>query len=241
MFGSRFMGDFEMPSILDIVDAKGRLNYKQLKDFVGGLSIAEFTDQAKHPFLVGKELYDGEIMSRPPNASASITMRFQAVDMRRNLERANIQLPHSYSPAVRAHSDTHPSAPIPPQAQGANAKPAQPQEGGGLSQAIFIVRRKLYSTQPENVIGIGRAASNDIVVADYVISKTHAQIILFKGMYFIVDLGSTNGTKVNHQSISPGAKVQLQFNDSVSFGRIVFVFTNPLSVYSGLRKEILGI
>lgn len=216
-----------MPSIMDIVDVKGRINYRQLKEFVAGLAMAEFTDQAKYPFLVGKELYDGELMSRPANSSASSTMRFHALEFKR----------HGYSPARSSHSDTQPATPLPTQIQDA-AKGAQE---GGLAQAIFILRRKLYSSQPENVISIGRAVSNDIVIADYVISKTHAQIIVFKGMYFIVDLGSTNGTKVNHQVISPGAKVQLQFNDTVSFGRIVFVFTNPLSIYSGLRKEILGI
>lgn len=227
-----------MQSIKDIVDAKGRLNYKQLKDFVANMSIGEFTDQAKYPFLVGKELYDGELMSRPSNVSATSTMRFNAVNFR-------TPQPTSSDPAIsKSLSDTHPSASLPPAGAHQPTVPAAKlpsNDGGGLSQAIFLVMRKLYSPLAENQISIGRSGSNDIVIADYVISKEHAQIILFKDMYFIVDLGSTNGTKVNHRVIAPGSKVQLQFNDTVAFGRIVFVFTNPLNIYSGLRKEILGI
>jgi len=222
-----------MPSITDIVDAKGRINYAQLKDFVSKLSIGEFTDQATYPFLVGKELYDGELMSRPSNASPTSTMRFSAAEFRRHpyFKGMDVEATQSFSKL----SDTHPLIPLPQNSQ-------QPQERtSSFSQAIFMVRRKLYSSLPENTISLGRAVSNDVVIADYVISKAHAQIVLFKGMYFIVDLGSTNGTKVNHETITPGCKVQLQFNDTVSFGRLVFVFTNPVNIYTGLRKEILGL
>ena len=93
-----------MPSITDIVDIKGRLNYKQLKDFISKLSIGEFTDQATYPFLVGKELYDGELMSRPSSSPATSTMRFNAVDLRRQLaSKQDVALPSSHSKSV---SDT---------------------------------------------------------------------------------------------------------------------------------------
>ena len=211
-----------MQSIIDIADAKGRLNYKQFKDFVATLSISELTDQAKYPFLVGKVLYDGTIMSRSDRISPTTTMRFNITDSR-NLT-ADLA-----TPTVKISR------------QGtADDSPKTSQEDGALSQAIFLVKRKLYSPQPENIVSIGRANSNDIVVADCVISKEHSRIILFNDMYFIVDLGSTNGTKVNHQDITPGSKIQLHFNDTVSFGRLVFVFTNPLSLYSNLRRQILG-
>ncbi len=221
-----------MPSILDIVDAKNRINYRQLKDFVSRMSITEFTDQAQYPFLVGKALYDGELMSRSSTGSATSTMRFNAVDVRRILPKQDIDI------ASIKTADTHVQTVLPP---GAPPPPPQQQEPEGMAQAIYLIRRKPYSQDAENIVSIGRAATNDIVIADFVISKVHAHIIVFKGKYFIVDMGSTNGTKVDHQLISPGSKIQLQYNSTVSFGRLVFVFTNPLSVYSGLRKEILGI
>jgi len=221
-----------MPSILDIADSKNRVNYRQLKDFVSGLSISELGDQAQYPFLVGKALYDGELMSRH-SGSATSTMRFNPIDIRRAVSSRQDMDLRSSQPGRAA--DTHVQNPLPP------GSPPPPQESGGMSQAIYLIRKRPYSVSPEGVISLGRAATNDIVIADFVISKIHAHIIVFKDKYFIVDMGSTNGTKVDHQLISPGMKVQLQYNSTVSFGRLVFVFTNPLNVYGGLRKEILGI
>jgi len=220
-----------MPSILDLSDSKNRVNYRQLKDFVSSLSISELSDQAQYPFLVGKALYDGELMSRS-SGSATSTMRFNPADIRRAISsRQELEI---RAPQPQRAADTHVQTPLPPGS-------TPPQESGGMSQAIYLVRKRPYSIEPEGVISIGRAATNDIVIADFVISKIHAHIIVFKDKHFIVDMGSTNGTKVDHQLISPGMKVQLQYNSTVSFGRLVFVFTNPLNVYGGLRKEILGI
>ena len=219
-----------MPSILDIVDTKNRINYRQLKNFVAGMSISEFTDQAQYPFLIGKELYDGEFMTRSAKSSATSTLHFNVKDMGRAM-RQNA----GRQSADAKMSDTHTQINLPP------GIPVAAQESSGMSQAIYLINKKPYSLDPEGVISIGRSANNDIVIADFVISKIHAHIILFNGRYFIVDMGSTNGTNVDHQMISPGSKIQLQFNSTVSFGRLVFVFTNPLIVYNGLRKEILGI
>lgn len=210
---------FCMPSLRDIMDNKSRMNYEQLKLLVSSMSISEFTDQAQHPFLVGKELYDGELTKRGGSSPTS-TMRFSASEFRQRMEEMG-------------REDTTRSIPLPP-------IPSESEKGGGISHAIYLLRKKTFSAEPQNVISIGRAADNDIVVADYVVSKKHAQIVLFKGLYFIVDLSSTNGTKVNLQAIVPGMKVQLQMNYTISFGRLVFVFTHPLNVYRGLRKEILG-
>ncbi|OGV39120.1 MAG: hypothetical protein A2020_13580 [Lentisphaerae bacterium GWF2_45_14] len=104
-----------------------------------------------------------------------------------------------------------------------------------------MLRKKAYSIEPNpNIITIGRTQDSDIVIADYAISKRHAQIVVFKDKYFIVDVGSTNGTSVNEISVIPGMKVQLSINCTVSFGRICFVFAHPLQVYRGMRREIMG-
>jgi pSer/pThr/pTyr-binding forkhead associated (FHA) protein len=47
------------------------------------------------------------------------------------------------------------------------------------------------------VVGLGRAEVNDIVIADPVVSRTHAQIEWTGAGYTVTDLGSANGTWLN--------------------------------------------
>ncbi len=56
---------------------------------------------------------------------------------------------------------------------------------------------------PVKVLRIGRAADNDIVVADLLVSRHHAELRkLAAGGYEIADLGSSNGTYVNGQRVT---------------------------------------
>jgi hypothetical protein len=48
---------------------------------------------------------------------------------------------------------------------------------------------------------IGRLAECDVVVADRGASRRHAQIRLHDGDYVLTDLGSTNGTRLNGQTV----------------------------------------
>lgn len=209
-----------MAALRDITDAKGRLNYVQLRELISNTSLSDFTSQAQHPFLIGKELYDGELRKKIGATTSTSTMKFDASEIRERIA--------SLAESRKAAVDNEPAAPA-------------VQDAGGISHAIYTLKKKLYTKDEEqNVINIGRAEDNDIVIADFVISKHHAQIIIFHGMYFILDLNSTNGTKVNQQLISPKMKVQLAMNATIAFGRFCFIFTHPLQVYRAMRKEILG-
>jgi len=209
-----------MPKLMELVDSKGRVNYDKLRDYVMNCSLPDFTEESQHPFLVGKELYDGEIRRKIGASSSTSTLMFDAADIKETALNALRSRIASEDTLLEGEENAGSSS---------------------VSRAIYILKKKLYcAVEEQNIIKIGRASDNDIVIADFVISKYHAQIVIFHGMYFIVDLNSTNGTKVNKNPVSPKMKVQLQVNSSIDFGRFSFVFTHPLQVYRGLRKEALG-
>lgn len=213
------MGLFVADKLLDIVDEKARVNHDLLMDFVSKNSISTFTEQAQHPFLVGKVLYDGEIKKRAGGPGDFNTMKFSIAEVQ---SAVNSRINATSTANLREH-------------------PPVEDRSSGISNAIFMLRKKLYSPEPNpNIISIGRTQDNDIVIADYAISKKHAQIVIFKDKYFIVDAGSTNGTSVNEIPVIQGMKVQLSVNCTVSFGRICFVFAHPLQVYRGMHREIMG-
>lgn len=187
-------------SIADMVDDNGRVNYRRCLGLINAFAMSYFTDQCLHPFLVGKDLHEGE-MTR--NLLPAATMRFSMTNDAR-------PEPESESEASKQSSITH---------------------------AIYMLRKKPFSREMPNVVSVGRSSENDIVIADYVISKQHAQLILFHGMYFIVDLGSTNGTRVNGQLLKPEIKVRVEPGSSIAFGRIIFVFTSPADLYQGLKAR----
>ncbi|MER5258853.1 FHA domain-containing protein [Streptomyces sp. NPDC002855] len=56
---------------------------------------------------------------------------------------------------------------------------------------------------PARTVRIGRAADNDLVIDDLVVSRRHAELrVLADGAYEIVDLGSHNGTYLNGQPVT---------------------------------------
>jgi pSer/pThr/pTyr-binding forkhead associated (FHA) protein len=69
----------------------------------------------------------------------------------------------------------------------------------------------------ERSITIGRAPDNMIVIDDPSVSKRHAQLELSGETYRLMDLDSTNGTKVNGVPITETA---LRFEDRIRFGAI---------------------
>lgn len=55
-----------------------------------------------------------------------------------------------------------------------------------------------------------------------VVSRRHAEITKENGQYFITDLSSTNGTRLNHERIKPGTACILHNEDIVEFANIAF-------------------
>ena len=49
----------------------------------------------------------------------------------------------------------------------------------------------------EGILRIGRDQSNDVVLDEDGISGFHSEVGIDQGTVFLIDLGSTNGTRVN--------------------------------------------
>ena len=173
-------------------------------------SVTDFLDQVQEPFLVGKELYDRFF----PDVLA--TDEHDVPDAR----------------AFRATKLR--------QARKQAANQARPSDTDGVTRAIFVLRKKEFSREHAGVLSIGRHETNDIVIADYSVSRAHARIIEFRGMFFLIDLESTNGTKLNHQFITPNIKVRVESHAIITLGRLNFVFMSPYDLYQGIRNDTLA-
>jgi adenylate cyclase len=64
-------------------------------------------------------------------------------------------------------------------------------------------------------VTIGRGKDNDLVFLDSTVSRHHAEILKTEKGYFIVDLGSYNGTRVNGKLIQ---SARLKLNDRMQVG-----------------------
>jgi pSer/pThr/pTyr-binding forkhead associated (FHA) protein len=66
-------------------------------------------------------------------------------------------------------------------------------------------------------ITVGRAPDNLIRIDDPSVSGRHAQLVLIDERYQLKDLGSTNGTRVNSESITDAF---LRVGDRIRFGKV---------------------
>jgi hypothetical protein len=75
---------------------------------------------------------------------------------------------------------------------------------------------------PSQMISLGRAPDNDVVVGDPATSGHHTRIDVRGGAFWISDLGSTNGSLVNGE---PVIEKQLSDGDLISIGQNTIRFT----------------
>jgi len=72
---------------------------------------------------------------------------------------------------------------------------------------------------------VGRKPDNDLVIDDPAVSGHHALIFSQDGVFFIEDLGSTNGTFVNDGKIQ---KEKLKNSDRVAVGQHVLIYQDEI-------------
>src|SRR5271157_3460759 len=87
--------------------------------------------------------------------------------------------------------------------------------------------------------GIGRASDNQVVLKDFSVSRHHARLEQRGELWWIVDLGSTNGVKVNGRYatdalLADGDEIQVG-NFAVSFSDKVSAQAAPVSSSTFLR------
>jgi pSer/pThr/pTyr-binding forkhead associated (FHA) protein len=76
-----------------------------------------------------------------------------------------------------------------------------------------------------NWMVIGRGRSADIVIAEPTISRAHAVIGCDDEGFFVQDMGSTNGTRVNGER---GDRTRLADRDEVLLGKLLLQVSLPL-------------
>jgi pSer/pThr/pTyr-binding forkhead associated (FHA) protein len=83
---------------------------------------------------------------------------------------------------------------------------------------------------------LGRRGGVDVLLPDARVSLVHARIERRKGEYYLVDDGSTNGTRINGTVVATGVRQALREGDRVTIGDYALqVAMSPSS--DGLRPE----
>ncbi|MCK5002077.1 MAG: FHA domain-containing protein [Gammaproteobacteria bacterium] len=92
----------------------------------------------------------------------------------------------------------------------------------------------------ESALKFGRSADNQVQIDDLEVSTKHAQIICeidTEGatVYFLEDLGSTNGSFINEEKIK---KQQLHHKDNVRIGWNIFTFIDEDEINHEKTREV---
>lgn len=93
---------------------------------------------------------------------------------------------------------------------------------------------KLRSIESEHFV-FGRNIDCDIVVDENLASRRHAKIICNGSNWFVVDLGSTNGTWVNEESVKAR---KLESGDRIRIGRWIFKFFSGDNVEAHYHESV---
>ncbi|HMP02741.1 MAG TPA: sigma 54-interacting transcriptional regulator, partial [Gemmatales bacterium] len=102
-----------------------------------------------------------------------------------------------------------------------------------MSAHAYVVLRRgngfgnVIKLQPGTRYVIGRAETIEIMLHDELCSRQHAAIEHVNGEWFVHDLGSLNGTRVNHRKIE--GTVPLRSGDEISLGRSRLYFVHELA------------
>lgn len=76
----------------------------------------------------------------------------------------------------------------------------------------------------EELISIGRVSDNAIQIEDASVSSHHAELRRNGEDYALIDIGSTNGTRLNNEAVAENDEKRLRHGDSILFGSVTVHF-----------------
>jgi hypothetical protein len=97
-------------------------------------------------------------------------------------------------------------------------------EGAGGGRASVVIREDVGERTvalASDTVTIGRLADCDVVLKDKGASRKHAQLKLRDGTWTLTDLGSTNGTRLNGQTVQSR---ELADGDKITIGTTLIEF-----------------
>lgn len=92
------------------------------------------------------------------------------------------------------------------------------------------VNGRNYRIEEGQEITFGRAFDNTVHIDDVSVSRHHAVIKWKKGLMYITDLKSTNGTFVNSEKVEDNFFYELNYMDEVKIGNVTFKVLDEESV-----------
>lgn len=130
---------------------------------------------------------------------------------------------------------TAPVIPIPPPANTPVAETSNKTQLQIQTASLLHVQTGTTIDLPNlTVIHLGKPNDQvppDIDVSGFpeseIVSRVHADLRVEAGVYYLEDMGSSNGTYVNHNPLSPGNRHRLRPGDRISLGKgdkITFLF-----------------
>lgn len=96
---------------------------------------------------------------------------------------------------------------------------------------IYPLIKPEHTESAIGVFRIGRHADNDLVIADYTISRMHGMIKKQKGSYIYIAKKSKNGSFINGEEVEEDAEVEMPIGGTIGIGRYVFNILSPEELY----------
>lgn len=82
---------------------------------------------------------------------------------------------------------------------------------------------------------IGRAPDCGVVLLGRPVSRQHAAVVRFQGAYWLEDLGSRNGTRLNDRDVKQ--RIELHDQDKIKICDHILVFCDGRDTPSGIRHD----